>query len=46
MNNKFPTADVAIIDAGPIGIEPAITLQQEGLKMLHFYARQIGHTVS
>ena len=46
MNNKFPTADVAIIDAGPIGIELAITLQREGLKVLHFDEQQIWHTIS
>ncbi|MBE9523750.1 MAG: NAD(P)-binding domain-containing protein [Chloroflexi bacterium] len=46
MNNKIPSADVAIIGAGPIGIELAITLQREGVKMLHFDAQQIGHTIS
>jgi len=46
MNTKTPSADVAIIGAGPIGIELAITLQREGVNLLHFDAQQIGYTIS
>jgi len=40
------TADVAIIGAGPIGIELAVALKKEGISYLHFDARQIGYTIS
>lgn len=36
--------DVAIIGAGPIGIELAIALKRQGVSTLHFDAQQIGHT--
>ena len=39
-------APVAIVGAGPIGLELAISLKKAGLKYLHFDARQIGHTIS
>ena len=39
-------AQVAIIGAGPIGIELAVSLKRAGLRLLHFDARQIGHTIS
>jgi thioredoxin reductase (NADPH) len=38
--------DVAVIGAGPIGLELAVCLKRTGLDMLHFDARQIGHTMS
>jgi thioredoxin reductase (NADPH) len=41
-----PIADVAIVGAGPIGLELAIALQRAGLRPLHLEARQIGHTIS
>ena len=40
------STDVAIIGAGPIGLELAIALKREGFDYLHFDARQIGYTVS
>lgn len=40
------TTEVAIIGAGPIGIELAVALKRAGLSILHFDAHQIGHTIS
>src|SRR4051812_28630069 len=40
------STDVAIIGAGPIGIELAVALTKRGIDYLHFYARQIGYTIS
>src|SRR3989440_12507821 len=39
-------AEVAIIGAGPIGIELAVALKKRGVDYLHFDARQIGYTIS
>jgi thioredoxin reductase (NADPH) len=39
-------ADVGIVGAGPIGLELHVALKQAGLSVLHFDARQIGHTIS
>jgi thioredoxin reductase (NADPH) len=38
--------DVAIIGAGPIGLEVAVCLKQAGLNIVHFDAKQIGYTMS
>jgi thioredoxin reductase (NADPH) len=38
--------DVAIIGAGPIGIELAVALKQRGVDYLQFDAKQIGYTIS
>jgi thioredoxin reductase (NADPH) len=38
--------DVAIIGAGPIGLELAVALKREGIDYLQFDARQIGYTIS
>ncbi len=38
--------EVAIIGAGPIGIELAVCLKREGVDYVHFDARQIGYTMS
>ena len=38
--------DVAIIGAGPIGLELAVGLKQAGIDYLQFEAGQIGQTVS
>src|SRR5271166_6364342 len=38
--------EVAVIGAGPIGIEIAVALKRAGIDYLHFDARQIGHTIS
>jgi thioredoxin reductase (NADPH) len=40
------TADVAIIGAGPIGLEMAVALKKAGIDYLHFDAKQIGYTIS
>lgn len=40
------TARVAVIGAGPIGLELAVALKQAGIPYLHFDARQIGHTIA
>jgi thioredoxin reductase (NADPH) len=40
------SSEVAIIGAGPIGLELAIALKKAGIDYLHFDARQIGHTIS
>src|SRR2546430_5623279 len=38
--------DVAVIGAGPIGIELAVALKRAGIDFLHFDAKQIGYTIS
>jgi len=38
--------DVALVGAGPIGIETAVALKRAELDYVHFEARQIGHTIS
>src|SRR5450755_492213 len=43
---KKVAAEVAIIGAGPIGIELAVALKKTGVDYLHFDARQIGYTIS
>jgi thioredoxin reductase (NADPH) len=40
------SADIAIVGAGPIGIELAVALKKEGINYLHFDARQVGFTIS
>ena len=40
------STDVAIIGAGPIGLEVAASLQRAGVEYLHFDAGQIGQTIS
>lgn len=37
---------VAIVGAGPIGLEMAVGLKRAGVEYLHFDAKQIGYTVS
>jgi thioredoxin reductase (NADPH) len=39
-------AEVAVVGAGPIGIEVAVALKRAGIDYLHFDARQIGYTIS
>ena len=39
-------ATVAVVGAGPIGLELAVALKQKGVDYLHFDAKQIGHTIS
>jgi len=38
--------EVAIIGAGPIGLELAVCLKQAGVNTLHLDANQIGHTMT
>lgn len=38
--------DVAIIGAGPIGLELAVCLQRAGVNYIHFDAQQIGYTMT
>jgi thioredoxin reductase (NADPH) len=38
--------EVAIIGAGPIGLELAVCLQRAGVDYIHFDARQIGYTMT
>ena len=38
--------DVAVIGAGPIGLELAVALKRAGIDYLHFDAKQIGYTIS
>jgi len=40
------SAEVAIVGAGPIGLELAVRLKTAGIDSLHFDARQIGYTIS
>ncbi len=49
--HAFPNGDVArheiaIIGAGPIGLELAVSLKRAGVEYLHFDANQIGHTLT
>src|SRR3982751_6241926 len=39
-------AEVAIVGAGPLGIELAVALQRAGVSFIQFDARQIGYTIS
>jgi thioredoxin reductase (NADPH) len=39
-------SDVAIVGAGPIGLEMAIALKRAGVKYIQFDAEQVGYTVS
>lgn len=45
-NGDIPLYDVAIVGAGPIGIELAASLKRAGLRYLHLDAGQIGHTLT
>src|SRR6476660_6319044 len=38
--------DVAVVGAGPIGIELAVALKRAGIDYVHFDAKQIGYTIS
>jgi thioredoxin reductase (NADPH) len=40
------STDVAVVGAGPIGLELAVALKRAGVEYLHFDGKQIGHTVS
>ena len=38
--------EVAVVGAGPIGLEMAVALRRAGMDYIHFDARQIGYTIS
>lgn len=40
------SAEVALVGAGPIGIEMAVGLKRAGIHYVHLDARQIGYTIS
>jgi len=46
MTSTIPHSQVAIIGAGPIGIELAIALKRAGINYIQFDAQQIGYTIS
>ncbi len=46
LDGDLPYHDVAIIGAGPIGLELAVCLKRAGVDYIHFDARQIGYTIS
>jgi len=45
-NDGKPVHELAIIGAGPIGIELAVVLKDLGVDIIHFDAKQIGYTIS
>lgn len=45
-NGRDPIYEVAIIGAGPIGLELAVCLQEAGVNYIQFDAHQIGHTMT
>src|SRR5580765_2629594 len=40
------SAEVAVVGAGPIGLELAVALKRRGIDYLQFDAKQIGYTIS
>jgi thioredoxin reductase (NADPH) len=38
--------EVAVVGAGPIGLELAVALKRRGMDYIHFDAKQIGYTIS
>jgi len=47
MNAHAPiSTDVAVVGAGPIGLELAVALKKAGLEYLQFDGKQIGYTIS
>ena len=46
MNSDIRSTNVAIIGAGPIGLELAVALKREGIDYIQFDSRQIGYTIS
>jgi thioredoxin reductase (NADPH) len=41
---QVPSTEIAIVGAGPIGLELAASLKRAGVEYLHLEAKQIGHT--
>lgn len=46
LNGNLPVYDVAIIGAGPIGLEVAVCFKQAGIDYIQFDANQLGHTLT
>src|SRR6476661_6356209 len=46
MPPSVESTDVAVIGAGPIGLELAVALKGAGIDYLQFDAKQIGYTIS
>src|SRR5262245_55894900 len=46
MSRASVDATVALVGAGPVGIEVAVALKRAGIDYLHFDAKQIGYTIS
>jgi thioredoxin reductase (NADPH) len=46
MQQSPQCTEVAVVGAGPIGIELAVALKKQGIDYLHFDARQVGYTIS
>ncbi len=42
----IPSTDVALIGAGPIGLEMAVALSSAGIDYIHFEKRQVAETIS
>src|SRR5450432_1318529 len=40
------SSEIAIVGAGPIGLELAVALKKRGIDYIHFDAKQIGYTIS
>jgi thioredoxin reductase (NADPH) len=45
-NQEFDKKEIAIVGAGPIGLELAASFKRAGVKYQHLEARQIGYTIS
>ncbi len=45
-DNSEKIFDIAIIGAGPVGIELAVCLRRAGIDYIHIDAKQIGHTLT
>src|SRR3954463_11346689 len=45
-SEAMQSTDVAVIGAGPIGLELAVALKRAGIDYLQFDAKQIGYTIS
>lgn len=46
MSDDVSFAEIAVVGAGPIGLELAVALKRIGADYVHFDAHQIGHTIS
>ena len=46
MSQQVIQKDVAVVGAGPIGLEMAVALQRAGIDYVLLEARQLGHTIS